>query len=55
VYVECTVTRRRLATRKYRKLRKRCGVVAEIMYRRDFIRLGRRHGLPELERAARRS
>jgi hypoxanthine phosphoribosyltransferase len=54
----CTVTKQRLATRKnrkYRKLRNRFGVVAEIMYRRDFIRLGRRHGLPELERAARRS
>jgi hypoxanthine phosphoribosyltransferase len=58
VYVECTVMKQRLATRKnrkYRKLRKRFGVVAEIMYRRDFIRLGRKHGLPELERAALRS
>ena len=56
IYVECTVMDQRLVTRKnrkYRKLRERFGVVVEIMYRRDFIRLGRRHGLPELERAAR--
>jgi len=55
VYVECTVMKQRLAskkTRKYRKLRAQFGVVAEIMYRRDFIRLGRRLGFPELELAA---
>jgi len=57
VYVECTVMRQRLTTRKnrkYRKLRQRFGVAVEIMYRRDAIRLGRRHGFPELELAARR-
>ena len=57
MYVECTVMKQRLVhkkNRKYRKLRKRFGVVVEIMYRRDFIRLGQSHGLPELERAARR-
>jgi hypoxanthine phosphoribosyltransferase len=57
MYVECTVMKQRLVhkkNRKYRKLRQRFGVVVEIMYRRDFIRLGRSHGLPELERAARR-
>jgi len=57
MYVECTVMKQRLVhkkNRKYRKLRNRFGVVVEIMYLRDFIRLGRSHGLPELERAARR-
>jgi hypothetical protein len=38
--------------RKYRKLRERFGVVGENMYRRDFVRLGRRHGLTELLQAA---
>lgn len=55
MYVECTCMDQRLVhrkNRKYRKLRERFGVVAEIMYRRDFVRLGRRHGLTELERAA---
>jgi hypothetical protein len=55
MYVECTVMKQRLAnkkTRKYRKLRDRFGVVVEIMYLRDVIRLSRRYGLPELERAA---
>jgi hypoxanthine phosphoribosyltransferase len=54
MYVECTVMKQDYVTRKnrkYRKLRERFGVVAEIMYRRDFIRLGRRHGLAELEQA----
>jgi hypothetical protein len=49
------VMKQRLAnkkTRKYRKLRDRFGVVVEIMYLRDVIRLSRRYGLPELERAA---
>jgi hypothetical protein len=55
MYVECTCMKQRLATkknRKYRKLRERFGVVVEIMYLRDFIRLGRRHGLSELVQAA---
>jgi hypothetical protein len=55
LYVECTVMDQRLTTRKNRKIRKlreRFGVDAEIMYRRDFVRLARRHRLPELERAA---
>jgi hypothetical protein len=55
MYVECTCMDQRLVTRKnrkYRKLRERFGVVVEIMYRRDLIRLGSRHGLPELLRAA---
>jgi hypoxanthine phosphoribosyltransferase len=55
MYVECTCMDQRLTNkknRKYRKLRQRFDVYVEIMYRRDFIRLGRRHGLPELVRAA---
>lgn len=58
MYVECTCMDQRLANkknRKYRKLREQFGVVVEIMYRRDFVRLGRHHGLTELERAARSS
>jgi hypothetical protein len=57
MYVECTVMKQKLATRKnrkYRKLRERFDVVVEIMYLRDFVRLGRRHGLTELELAAQR-
>jgi hypothetical protein len=56
MYVECTVMKQKLATRKnrkYRKLRERFGVAVEIMYRRDVIRLGRSHGFTELEEAAR--
>ena len=56
MYVECTCMNQRLTNkknRKYRKLRERFGVVVEIMYRRDFVRLGRHHGLTELERASR--
>ncbi len=56
MFVECTVMKQSLVTRKtrkYRKLREKFGVMAESMYRRDFIRLGRRHGLEELVRAAR--
>jgi hypothetical protein len=54
-YVECTCMDQRLVSkknRKYRKLEERFGVVVEIMYRRDFIRLGRVYGLTELLRAA---
>ena len=56
VYVECTCMDQRLTTkknRKYRKLRERFGIVVEIMYLRDFVRLARHHGLTELARAAR--
>jgi hypoxanthine phosphoribosyltransferase len=55
MYVECTCMDQRLVSRKnrkYRKLRERFGVVVEIMYRRDLVRLGRSHGLTELLRAA---
>jgi bifunctional protein TilS/HprT len=55
MYVECTCMDQRFVSRKnrkYRKLRERFGVVVEIMYRRDFVRLGRSHGLTELLRAA---
>ncbi len=55
MYVECTCMDQRLVSRKnrkYRKLRERFGVAVEIMYRRDFVRLGRRHGLTELLQAA---
>jgi len=55
MYVECTCMDQRLVSkknRKYRKLRERFGVVVEIMYRRDFIRLGRSHGFTGLLRAA---
>jgi Domain of unknown function (DUF892) len=55
MYVECTCMDQRLVSKKnrrYRKLRERFGVEVEIMYFRDFVRLGRRHGLTELLRAA---
>lgn len=48
VYVECTVMRQPLTTRKNAKLRKlsaRHGVVATILYRRDFERLRDEYGL----------
>jgi hypothetical protein len=56
-YIECTVMNQKLVNRKnrkYRKLREKFGVIVEIMYRRDFIRVGIRHGLPDLVDAARR-
>jgi hypothetical protein len=43
LYIECTMMRQPLTTRKnrkYRLLRERFGVNVEIMYRRDFLRLG---------------
>jgi hypothetical protein len=55
VYIECTTMRQELTARKnrkYRKLRELFGVTVEIMYRRDFIRLARSLGIPELEQAA---
>lgn len=48
VYVECTVMRQAATTRKngkLRKLRTRHGVVATILYRRDFERLRDEYGL----------
>jgi hypothetical protein len=55
IYVECTVMRQALTARKRRKARKvreRTGVVVAILFRRDFVRLGRRWGLSGLESAA---
>lgn len=49
VYVECTVMRQRLTSRKNRKVRKvqaRYGVIVNVLYRRDFERLRDRHGIP---------
>ena len=56
VYVECTVMKQSLASRKNRKIRKlreRYGVTVGVLYRRDFLRLAREYGLYSLERAAR--
>jgi anti-anti-sigma factor len=56
VYVECTVMRQALTRRKRRKARltaERTGALVEIMFRRDFERLGRRWGLTELADAGR--
>jgi anti-sigma B factor antagonist len=50
LYVECTVMRQALTTRKRRKARlakERTGAVIEIMFRRDFERLGLRWGRAE--------
>jgi hypothetical protein len=55
IYVECTVMRQALTARKRRKARKvreRTGAVVAILFRRDFVRLGRRWGLSALESAA---
>jgi hypothetical protein len=54
VYVECTMMKQSLTTRKNRKARtaaERHGIVVVILYRRDLERLSRRHGL-RLDRAA---
>ena len=54
IYVECTVMRQRLTSRKRRKVRRTCertGAVVEIMFKRDFERLASRWGLPSLSRA----
>jgi hypothetical protein len=47
-YVECTVMRQRLTTRKNRKIRKlrAQGVIVGVLYRRDFARLHERYGFP---------
>jgi hypothetical protein len=48
IYLECTVMRQAGATRKNRKLRKlraRYGVIATVLYRRDFERLRDAYGL----------
>ena len=45
IYVECTVMRQALTSRKRRKARKvrqRSGVVVAILFRRDFVRLANR-------------
>ncbi len=55
VYLECTVMRQALTTRKRRKARKvreRTGAIVEILLKRDFDRLARRWGLPSLSAAA---
>jgi hypothetical protein len=48
MYVECTTMRQKLTSRKNRKLRKlrEQGVLVTVLYRRDFERLRRRHGIP---------
>jgi hypothetical protein len=55
LYVECTVMRQSLTSRKSRKARKareHAGVHVEIMFRRDFERLARTWSLERLGRAA---
>lgn len=54
IYVECTVARRALTTRKRQKARaaeRRYGIVIEIAYRTDFENMARRWALRELARA----
>lgn len=54
IYVECTVMRQALTRHKRRKARKvheRTGAIVTILFRRDFVRLGRRWGLRGLESA----
>jgi hypoxanthine phosphoribosyltransferase len=48
MYVEVTTMRQRLTNRKNRKLRKlrEQGVLVTVLYRRDFERLRREHGIP---------
>jgi hypoxanthine phosphoribosyltransferase len=48
LYLEITVMKQRLVTRKNRKLRKlrEQGVLVTVLYRRDFQRLRERHGFP---------
>jgi len=55
VFVETTVMRQRLTSRKNRKVRKlrERGVLVAVLYRRDILRLARRWGWHRLERAAR--
>jgi anti-sigma B factor antagonist len=55
IYVECTVMRQALTSRKRRKVRKvrqRTGAVVAILFRRDFVRLARRWDLIRLASAA---
>jgi hypoxanthine phosphoribosyltransferase len=55
MYVECTVMRQCLTSRKLRKvrhLRERTGALVEIMFRRDFERLATRWDVPSLSHAA---
>ncbi len=55
LYVECTVMRPSLASRKRQKVRKareRAGVVVEMLSARDFERLARRWSLEGLGEAA---
>jgi hypothetical protein len=54
IYVECTVARQALTSRKRRKarkLRERAGIAVEILFRRDFDRLARRWQLGQLAAA----
>jgi anti-anti-sigma factor len=56
LYVECTVMRQAHTSRKRRKVRRakeRTGAVIEIMFRRDFERLGLRWGRTEPSEAGR--
>ena len=51
IYVECTVARQALTSRKRRKarkLRERAGIAVEILFRRDFDRLAQRWQLQKL-------
>ena len=53
-YVECTVMRQSLTSRKRRKAQKardRVGVHVELLFRRDIVRLARRWRLESLSRA----
>ena len=54
LYVECTVMRQSLTSRKRRKVRRareRAGVQVEILFRRDFVRLAERWQLERLASA----
>ena len=56
IYVECTVMKQSLASRKRRKVRRAselAGVTVQILFRRDFERLATRWCLPRLSRAVR--
>jgi hypothetical protein len=55
LYIECTVMRQRLTTRKKRKARLACqraGITCVILFKRDFERLAGRWVLPRLGIAA---
>jgi hypothetical protein len=57
VYVECTVMRQSLTSRKRRKVRKTLeqkGVRVEVLFGRDFERLAERWSLTDLAEAAKR-